>query len=472
MRSPMPGKTGVMGPAGGPGPSGAGSRGRAGRGRGRGAAFRAAAAVLALAAFLGPRPGAAQDPGDVRIGITYKPGYMPGLVLTRVKSSDDRLAAVAAEVEEIMGRDLEYADRFEIIPVPDSLRVGSSVNYGLWNQLGAVWLVTADVSGAAGSPLLRVGLHDVVYGQLKNVQAFTLPTPEDDGFRMAVHRISDAVVEWATGEPGIAATRIVFRRRSGDGGSDVYVVDSDGENVRRLTSGEGAVYSPSLSPDGTRLLYQVMHPDGSTAIYERDLRTGRRRTVSAEPGLNITPTYSPDGSRIAFARTVDDHTEIFETGRGRLTRTVGGDALNPTYSPDGRRFAFEATPLGQQQIYVQDVAGGQPFLVSRYVPRERGSASGPDWSPRGDRIAYSGWLDNVFQVFSVNPDGSERRVLTSRGMNEDPSWAPDGRHIVFSSTQRTGRSLIVLDAVSGRTRTLVSGRVDQLPDWSARISED
>ena len=428
--------------------------------------------IAALLATGLATPALAQDPGDVRLGITYTPGYVP--VLAVAVDGDPGLAAVAAAIDTILATDLDYSDRFEIQPLPDSLRVSSPINYGLLNQLGVVWLVSGTVLGSPNQPIVRVTLHDVVYSELKNVQAFTLPALSSPEFRMAVHRVSDAIVEWATGEPGVAATRIAFRRVGEDGESDVWMIDSDGEGLRRLTSHETLVFSPSWSPGGTHLLY-VAYVDGQPHVFERDMASGRRRLISAEPGLNITPTYSPDGSRILVARTTGDHTEIFELQREplccgrRITRTSGGDALSPRYAPDGTRIAFVASPLVQPHIYVQDVNSGAPQIISRYVFGEKGYATSPDWSPRGDRIAYHAWVDQVFQIVSVDPDGSSRRVLTSRGSNEDPSWAPDGRHLVFSSRQRTGHALLILDTVSGRIRRLTSGRLDQLADWSPSI---
>jgi TolB protein len=334
-----------------------------------------------------------------------------------------------------------------------------------------VWLVTADVSGTPDAPILRVGLHDVVYGELKNVQAFSLPDIEADGFRMAVHRASDAVVEWATdGESGIAATRIAFRRRSADGTSALYMVDSDGRNLSRIQTGASQVYSPAFSPDGRRVAYTVQDEAGNFALMEVNLGTGRRRTVDAGSGLYTSPSYAPDG-RLAYAKRVGDGLEVFVEGGGQLTQTRG-DALNASFSPDGEWIAFEADPLNQQQIYVQRVSGGSARLISRYVRNERTNAEGPDWSPLGDRITYAAFVDGVYQIFSVNPDGSDRRMLTSRGRNEDPSWGPDGRHIVFASEQATGRGLMILDTVSGRTRSLIRGRVDMLPDWSASMRRD
>lgn len=439
----------------------------------RRATLARAAVGCALLSLAGATSLAAQDRGDVRLGITYTPGYQPGLVMTAV-SHQTELSEPARAAESILRTDLQYADRFEIIAVPDSIRSADGVNYGLWNQLGAVWLVNSELSGTSAAPELRVSLHDVVFGEQKQVQSFTLPPVGDGGFHMAVHRVSDQVVEWATGDPGIAATRIVFRRKTADGASDIYAIDYDGENLTRLTSENTIVYSPALSPEGTHLLY-VSYAEGRPIVYEKNLASGARRTISSESGLNLTPVYSPDGKKILLARTAGDHAELFEFGReplccaNRLTYTNAGETLNAGYSPDGRRLAITSSPLGLPQIYVMPVTGGSPQLISRYVYGERGYATSPDWAPRNDRLAYQAWVDNSFQVVTVSPNGADRRIMTSAGSNEDPSWAPDGRHLVFASASQRGHSLLILDTVGGQVRTLTSGRMDQMPDWSAPL---
>jgi TolB protein len=445
----------------------------------RAARFVRTLAVVAVACLSAAVPLHAQQGGEgqVRLGITYKPGYRPGLALppSTLGGADADLAAVAASIDTILRRDLDYSDRFDILPVPDSLHTSGAINYGLWNQLGAVWLVATQLQGPADRPLLRVSLHDVVYGNLRNVQAFSLPGGQGEPFRMAVHRIADSLVNWATGERGMAATRIAFRRKEGDGASDIYMIDSDGANLHRVTHDSSIVYSPAFSPDGTELLF-VSYVSGRPEAYELDLATGRRRTVSAVPGVNLTPVFRPDGAKIAVARTVGGGgTEIFEldaatfSGARRITFTDPGDALNPSYAPDGQRIAYTSTSLGEPQVFVQNIDGGGPGLISRYVYGEQGYATSPDWSPRGDRIVYQGWVDGVFQIVTVNPDGSDRRVLTSKGSNEDPAFAPDGRHIVFSSTREGYHALWVLDAVTGRVRRLAENHIDQMPAWSGSI---
>jgi TolB protein len=430
--------------------------------------LRACGIGVALA-FSGLSPAVAQDQEGVRLGITYQPGYVPALVVAPIKS-DPALQAVALEAADILRTDLDYSDRFEIIPVPDSMRSDGPPNYQLWNQLGAVWLVTADVTGSATAPILRVGLHDVVYGDLKNVQAFSLPDPGSVDFRMAIHRASDAIVSWATdGGKGIAATRIAYARRGEDGSSALWIVDSDGENPRRIETGAFSVYSPAFSPDATRIAYAIQDEQGNYAILETNLITGRRRTVATSAGLIQTPTYTPDG-RLAYARTVGTgRVQVFIDGGSQLTQGAG-DALNPTFSPDGRMFAYLSDQTNEPQVYVQSVSGGSSRRISVYVRDERTNAASPDWSPLGDRIAYAAFSRGVFQIFTVNPDGSDRRALTTRGINEAPSWGPDGRHLVFESSDRNGYALWIMDTVTGRARTLTSGRMDQLPAWSTNLA--
>ncbi len=429
---------------------------------------RVAAAGLALAAAAAGAPLGGQEGGALRLGLTYEARYVPGMVVAPVSASAG-FGELGAAVGEILRTDLDYSDRFDILAVPDTLTLSGAPNYALWNDLGAVWLVTSDISVAPGTqtPLLRVSLHDVVYGNLENVQAFSLPSLDAADFRMSVHRISDRIVFWATGgQRGIAATRIALRRRDGDGSSYLVLIDSDGRNPQRIDTGGRNVYSPAFSPDATRIAYTIQDETGYFSLVEMNLITRSRRTV-ASGRLIQTPTWTPDG-RLAYAEGIAGTTRIVLEGDGPLTEGRV-QSLNPSFSPDGVSFAYEADPANEQQVYVRLVSGGPARRISIYHPREDTNAAGPDWSPNGDRIAYSALSDRRWQIFTVNPDGTDRRPLTSRGESEDPSWAPDGRHLVFSSIDSQGSTVWILDVFTGRARPLTAGRLDGLPDWSPPI---
>jgi TolB protein len=87
-------------------------------------------------------------------------------------------------------------------------------------------------------------------GAVRREQKMTLPGGDAPDFRMSVHRMADEVVRWATGTPGIAASRIAFVANK-----RVYRVDSDGADLAAVSPSSDEALSPAWSPDGQRLAY-------------------------------------------------------------------------------------------------------------------------------------------------------------------------------------------------------------------------
>ncbi len=441
---------------------------------------RAGACALLLAAAVGgvvvPVGAAAQEdlPKGVQLKLVYETRYRDRVAVQPFSGSG--MERVAQEVHRIVQRDLDYSDRFEIMfTIPERMRQGTG-DYRAWNDLGVVYLVTGSVEpGSGGGYSLRVALHDVVYGSVKEIRQFALPPLDDTGFRMAVHAVSDELVRWATGEPGMAATRVALTRLRPDGRHELLVVDSDGENLQRVHV-EESIYSPTWSPDGSKLAYVETDYVESDRVVERDLRTGRTRVLT-ERGLPAsTPSYAPGGDRLAMALWVDDGNEIHdysvEAGccMRRLSRRSRID-MHPSYSPDGRRLVFQSDRLGNPHIFTMPSDGGDAVLITPFETGGPGYYTSPEWSPTGSQIVFHGRSrGGVFQVMVANADrpGGPVQQITSEGRSEDPSWAPDGRHIVFSGVRDDGMGLYVIDLVTGRIRPLVTGGRYRMPDWSPR----
>ncbi len=250
-------------------------------------------ALLSAGGFLIPVGSAeAQDeefPG-VTLGLLYETAYQPALAL---KPFGGRLGGEGpvAQVEAIIGRDLRYTDRLQVMDsLPEAL-VGGDIDYGLWDQLGAVWLLSGQLEGAGEGYVLSVELHDVVYGEVRNRGRFRIPDAESPDFRLAAHIVSDAVVRWLFDEPGMAASRIAFSRRSDDGQTqELYMIDADGENFRRVTRYGSITLSPTWSPDGKRIAYTSYKSDFQR-IYDLNIETGEERELEPlRDGDYITPT--------------------------------------------------------------------------------------------------------------------------------------------------------------------------------------
>jgi len=113
-----------------------------------------------------------------------------------------------------------------------------------------------------------------------------------------------------------------------------------------------------------------------------------------------------------------------------LISTFPGTHRWPSFSPDGRMVAFVSDAGGTPQVWVKNLAGGEPIQVTF----GESPAVRPQWSPQGDRIVYS---IRGRGIWSVAPLGGEPRRIIDLGWNGELS--PDGRRLVF---ERRGEILV------------------------------
>ncbi len=429
------------------------------------------ALAMAPVGARGQRPDTAMPKG-VQLKLTYETRYRPRLAVPAFTGAD--AVAVAEDVHRIVERDLDYSDRFQMMfTIPERLQENPG-NYGAWNSLNVVYLVTGSIErGEGGVWGLRLALHDVVYGAVKELRLFQLPPVDDPGFRMAVHAVSDEVVRWATGEAGMAASRIALTYQLRDQTYELLLVDSDGENVQRLQSAS-MLYSPAWSPDGSRLAYSAGDYTGRYRIVERNLTTGATRTITERGNLAQTPSYSPDGTHLAMALWLDRGMEIqdYDLQRNcclrRLSRRSSID-MHPSYSPDGRQMVFQSDRLGAPHIFTMPADGGDAVLITPFERGGPGFYTSAEWSPKNSQLVFQGRSRggvNQVMVADARRPGGPVQQITSEGRSEDPSWAPDGRHIVFSGVREDGMGLYVIDLTTGRIRPLVTGGRYRMPSWS------
>jgi TolB protein len=427
--------------------------------------------LIAGAALVLTAPLAAQDttrtPDGIRIGIDYNPASRPRVVVLPGAGIDSARAMVA--------RDLDYSDRFEVIPLGPRDSGGVAVNpggraldYALFRTLGAGYAV--ELAPEAGGTTVR--LHDITAGAMRREQRFSLPAQFDLNYRMAVHKLADEVVRWITGTPGYAASRILYLvdRR-------LYRVDSDGGSLTAISAANEEILSPTWSPDGKRFAYTRFSAGRGSLILQGIAGGDKTVVATTNTLLNITPAFSGDGRLLAFARSGEEGTDIYTADAvqnccvQRLTVGRFSDNLSPTFAPDGRRLAFVSTRAGAPQIYVMAADGTDQELFAPFDYGVTGSSNAPEWSPDGASVAFHRDVNRAPQVFVLDVTSRRVRQLTSSGRNEDPSWAPDGRHLVFVSDRSGRRQLWVIDIVTGKIRQLTFEGQARLPAWSRRLTD-
>jgi len=286
--------------------------------------------------------------------------------------------------------------------------------------------------------------------------------------RRLAHALADAIVQAVKGVQGIASTRIAMIGAHG-ARKDLYLCDSDGGNILRITNQGAVCLSPNWWPDSSALVYTSFHADFPD-IYKIDLVSNRREKLSGFPGLNAGAAISPDGRSMALILSKDGNPDLYIMALGnrrltRITRSPRSAEASPSWSPNGKQLVYVSDSSGSPQLYVVGTGNSRPRRLSF-----RGTENvSPDWGPDG-RIAYSSRWGGRYQIFVYDPSSGQSVQLTSENVDyEDPAWAADGRHIVCGRTVNYTSDLYILDTMGDPPVRLTNVQGDWYsPAWSLR----
>lgn len=214
---------------------------------------------------------------------------------------------------------------------------------------------------------------------------------------------------------------------------------------------------PAFSPTGDRFV-MVGRPDGpaplGSSIQVGTPGTNANTTIYKDTTRNVLgPAWSSSGELIMFG--VGTYQAFFNGFVSRIMshdqRTEGGAQI-AVIKPDGTGFreitsgvnnnGFPSmAPDGTQFVYRTFGPDGEGLRIMNMETRAvttltNGYDNFPLWSPRGDRIMFSRVADGDYEIYSIAPDGSGlKRLTTAIGNDAHQGWSPDGEHIVFASSR-------------------------------------
>ncbi len=317
---------------------------------------------------------------------------------------------------------------------------------------------------------------------------------------------------------------IVFTLRKTDldanrGRTDLWIVQSSGENLRRLTTHPASDYNPRWSPCG-KVIWFLSTRSGSSQVWRIRIDGGEAEQFTDLPLNASNLIVSPAGGKIALTIEVfpqkgcpystkeklDEIAQKKETGRiydsifirhwdtwedGRRSHVFvvnckdkklvklmkGMNADTPsqpfggpeeiTFTQDGKGLIFTAKDVGEKEawstdfdLYYVPVDGSKkPECITE---KNKAWDTTPVFSPDGKTLAYlamarPGYESDRFRVILKSwPDGKEK-VLTE-DWDRSPSslcWSDDGSTIYSTASNIGQRSLFAIDIKTGKVSTLV-----------------
>jgi TolB protein len=181
---------------------------------------------------------------------------------------------------------------------------------------------------------------------------------------------------------------------------------------------------PVFSPDGTRIAF-VSNRDGNTEIYVMNRDGSNVRRLTNHPAYESTPTWSPNGAQIAFTsdRTGKPQIYIMNSGDGSNVRrlTVAeSEADRATWSPAPfNEIAYSARTGGWYDVKIHELATG----TVRQITFGEGSNESPAYAPNGKHLAFTSTRAGGTQVFTIGRDGRGLKQITRSGNNQTPAWS-------------------------------------------------
>ena len=239
------------------------------------------------------------------------------------------------------------------------------------------------------------------------------------------------------------STAAIAFHSSRDGNSEIYIMDTDGSNVARLTNNTTADSDPNWSHDGNKIAF-VATRDGNSEIYIMNVDGSSPVNLTNNEAEDISPSWSPDGTKIAFVSTRDSQQDIYVMDADGSNQTKLTDDAHlddaPDWSPDGSQIVFASNREGNNEIHKMQSDGTN---VNRLTNSPEDDLS-PVWSPDGHTIAFISFRDGDAEVYTMFADGTNDYNITfAVTEDESPAWSPDSAKIVLVSDQT---DIVIFDA--------------------------
>lgn len=217
----------------------------------------------------------------------------------------------------------------------------------------------------------------------------------------------------------------VAAKRSGK--DDIVIVDAErNREVRRITVPLAGVTTPTFSPDGSRIVFTGLD-GGLSDLFTVNVDGSDLRRLTNDKYADLHPVWSPDGKTIAFATDRGPGTDLetlvwgglrialyhFDDGRIEVLPNMDeGRNSNPQWAPDGQSIAFVSDRDNVANIFLYDFADRNVYQLTEFYTGVQGvTPLSPvlSWARGADRLAFIYFEQANYDIYSVNDPRSLKK---------------------------------------------------------------
>ncbi len=203
----------------------------------------------------------------------------------------------------------------------------------------------------------------------------------------------------------------------------VYVQELATRRRIAVANFKGSNSAPAWSPDGRKLAIALSR-EGLTQVFTINADGSDLRRLTSSGAIDTEPCFSPDGQTIYFTSDRSGGPQIYrmssDGGDVRRVTFNGSYNISPAISPDGKMLTYISRRDGRFQVYVLELATSQELRLSDGARDES-----PSFAPNGRYIMYASESGGRSNLAVVAVDGSTRYTLSARASAiREPAWGP------------------------------------------------